>query len=550
MALVALMALGVLFAQRPRTVTVQVIAINDLHGNLEPPAGTDGLVGNVLAGGVEYLATHIHNAIRENPNSIFVGAGDFMGASPLLSSLFHDSPTVEAMNAMNLAVSALGNHELDHGSTELLARIRGGCLHSGCKDDEKAIPVKYQYLAANVLTDSGKPLFPATAIRTIGGVKVGFIGVTLRNMVSMIGPKAARGMRFLDESEAANTAASALERQGVHSIVLLIHEGGRQNQAAASGDGEPRPLGDPNACVNFDGPIAGIVKKLSPSIKVVASAHTHTFFKCEIDGHLVTSAGSFGRLVTRVNLTIDAATDRLIGVAANNETVAHDVPKDPAMTAILDKYRPGAARLADRPVGSITQEMTRIANPAGESAVGDVVADADLEGSASAGSGGAVIAFENSGGVRANLTGQPGANGPRTISYADVYAVQPFGNRLMVISMTGDMIRRVLEQQFAHGRFNVLQVSSGFSYRYRRNAPEGEHIVPGSIALHERPIGMGETVRVEVLDFLVTGGSGFSVFAEGTNPVTGPIDVDALVDYAAKHSPIAPGPRNRIMRVD
>jgi 5'-nucleotidase len=282
----------------------------------------------------------------------------------------------------------------------------------------------------------------------------------------------------------------------------------------------------------------------------VASAHTHTFYKCEIDGHLVTNAGSFGRLITRVNLAIDATTDRLIEATANNEVVTRDVPRDPAMTAILDKYRPAAARLADRPAGSIAQEMTRIANSVGESAVGDVVADADLESARAPENGAAVIAFENSGGVRANLTGRAGANGPRTISYADLYAVQPFGNRLTVISMTGDMIRRLLEQQFVRGRFNVLQISDGFSYQYRRNAPDGEHIVPGSITLHGKPVGMNETVRVEVLDFLVTGGGGFSVFAEGTNPVTGPIDVDALVDYVSKHSPVAPGPQNRIVRVD
>jgi 5'-nucleotidase len=544
---VALLAALTASAQKPRTVTVQLLAINDLHGNLEPPSGTDGLVNQIPAGGVEYLATHLHNASLENPNSIVIAAGDLMGASPLLSNLFHDSPTIEAMNALNMSVSSIGNHELDHGSSELLARIKGGCLEKqGCKMDEISAPVKFQYLAANVLTESGKALLPATAVRTVGGVKIGFIGETLQGMVSMIGPAAARGLRFLEESNAANAAAAQLERQGVHTIVLLVHQGGRQ----VIDSSQTRQPVDPNGCANFSGAIVEIAKKLSPSIKVLISAHTHSFYNCEIDGHLVTSAGSFGRLFTRVNLSIDASTDRLLDASAKNEVVTRDVPKDAAMTAILDKYRPGAARLADRSVGSIAQAMTRSANPVGESSLGDVVADADLEASRGIEGGGAVIAFQNSGGIRANLTGRSGPNGPRTISYADIYAVQPFGNRLTVISMTGAMIRRLLEEQFAGGRFNILQVSDGFSYQYRRNAPEGEHVVAGSTTLHGRPIGMAETVRVEVLDFLISGGSGFNVFTEGTNAVTGGFDVDALVDYFAKHSPVAPGPQSRVVRTD
>jgi 5'-nucleotidase len=510
-------------AQQSRAVTVQLLAINDFHGNLEPPGGADGMVNRIPAGGAEYLATHLRNAVRDNPDSILVGAGDVMGASPLISGLFHDGPAIEALNAMNLAVTSIGNHEMDHGPTELLHRIESA---------------RYQYLAANVVRTgtAGETILPATAVRTVGGVKIGFIGETLAGTGNLIAPQSAQGLRFLEESGVANSAAARLEREGVHAIVLLIHQGGSQRPASGEAD--------PNGCANFEGDITGVVSRLSPSIKVVISAHTHEFYNCTLAGHTVTSASSYGRMFTRVNLVIDQASDTIRGVSAKNEVVTRDVMPDPLQTAIIEKYRPGAARIADQSVGSVTGEISRMKNEAGESAMGDVIADAQLASTKAPEKGGAEIAFANSGSIRT------GIGGP-TVSYGNLYTAQPFSNQLTVHTMTGDMIRRLLEQQFrADGGVNILQVSEGFTYRYRLHADAGQHVVAGSIALYGRVIAATDQVRVEASDFLIGGGDGFTIFHEGVDPIVGPVDVDALADYFRAHSPVAPGLRNRIVRVD
>jgi 5'-nucleotidase len=194
-------------------VTVQLLAINDFHGNLEPPSGSNGRIGDTPAGGAEYLATHLKSAIAENTNSIVVAAGDLIGASPLVSALFHDEPTIESMNAINLAVSSVGNHEFDKGAAELLRLQR---------------QAQFRYRSANVVRGSAaaQALFPATAVRTVGGVRLGFIGETLRDTSQIVAPAGIQGLRFLVEASAANSSAARLKRQGVNAIVLLLHQGG------------------------------------------------------------------------------------------------------------------------------------------------------------------------------------------------------------------------------------------------------------------------------------------------------------------------------------
>lgn len=518
-------------AQVPRPVEIQILAINDFHGNLDPPSAADGMVNKIPAGGIEYLATHLRNAERDNPNSIVVAAGDLMGASPLISALFQDGPTIEALNALNLEVTSVGNHEFDHGPEELSRRVAAA---------------RYQYLAANVVKaqNPSEALLPATAVRIVGGVKIGFIGETLEGTARIVAASSVKDLRFLEESSVANAAAAQLERDGVHAIVLLIHEGGQQYPANG--------LADPNGCENLRGAIGPIARKLSSAIKVVISAHTHQFYNCEIAGHTVTSAGSYGRLFTRVNLSIDAANDRIVKVSAKNEIVTRDVPKDAAETAIIERFRPEAARLANRPAGFITDVISRARNDAGESALGDVIADAQLASVSAADKGGAVVAFMNAGGIRADVAGHPDAGGRREVAYNDLYTAQPFGNQVTVITMTGDMIRRLLEEQFRGDDVQapILQVSGGFTYRYRLRAPAGAHVIAGSITLNGRAIAPSDRVRIATTDFLVTGGDGFTVFGEGADSIAGPVDVDALDAYFSLHSPVAPGPQNRIVRVD
>jgi 5'-nucleotidase len=222
-------------------------------------------------------------------------------------------------------------------------------------------------------------------------------------------------------------------------------------------------------------------------------------------------------------------------------------------TAILARYQPREKEIADKTEGTITATISHRGDEAGsrESALGDVVADAQLSATQAADQGGAVIAFMNSGGLRADLVQPEGTPSPSPVSFGDLYAVQPFANHLTVATMTGEMIRRLLEQQFhADGSSTILQVSDGFSYKYRLHAEQGQHVVPGSILLHGHPIADDDQLRVEASDFLMGGGDGLTALREGKDRLVGPVDIDALVEYFHKHSPVAPGAQNRIVRVD
>ncbi len=574
-------------------VNVQLLAINDFHGNLEPPSGSSGRINTTTAGGAEYLATHLKQDSASNPNSLVVAAGDLIGASPLLSALFHDEPTIESMNAMNLAVSSVGNHEFDEGWQELLRMQKGGCHpKDGCQDGDPFSGAKFAYLSANVLKlptaaetakvksynatqrkklaahkayckvkahkkgavcrrafrvvykplPQAKPLLDPTAVRTIGGVKIGFIGETLKGTPLIVTPTGVEGLKFLDEAETANAYAKVLKKQGVNTIVLLLHQGGQQTAGT-----------DPNGCAGFQGDLVPIIDKLSSDIDVVASAHTHQFYNCTINGKLVTSASSFGRMITRINLTIDSATGKVVTKSADNQINTPDVAKDAAQTTIIDKYKKLSAGIANKVVGSIASDITRTQNAAGESALGDVIADAQLESTKDPAKGAAVVAFMNPGGIRADLTyaQSSGGEGPGQVTYGEAFTVQPFSNVMSVETMTGDQIRRVLEQQWAEANATapkVLQVSNGFTYSYDLSKPAGSRVDPASIKINGTAVVATQSYRVAMNNFLQTGGDGFTVFKEGTNVIGGDIDVDAFVAYLGKHAPVAPGPRNRITR--
>jgi 5'-nucleotidase len=604
-ALVALAAVLVLaavvggqaIARGHAAVTVQLLAINDFHGNLEPPSGSSGAINGVAAGGSEYLATHLVNDIQQNPNSLVVGAGDLIGASPLLSGLFHDEPTVEAMNAMKLSVTSVGNHEFDEGWTELLRMQNGGCggpdAANKCKGGQFT-GATYNYLSANVLKEPTKaeiaavakknaavrkaaakhralcakkankkkatckkpykvkltpppkaaPLLPATAIRTIGGVKIGFIGETLKGTPTIVTPTGVVGLTFLDEAATANKYAAILKKQGVKAIVLLLHQGGQQSSGA-----------DVNGCTGFTGDVLPIVDALSPDIKVVISGHTHNYYNCTINGHLLTSASSFGRMITKVNLTIDSATDTITAATATNEVVTRDVPKNAAQTAIIDKYKTMSAPIANRVVGSVTSDITRAANRSGESALGDVIADAQLASTAPDNKGRAVVAFMNPGGIRAEITASQSSGGEAAgqVTYSELFTVQPFANVMTVLTMTGAQIKALLEQQFDNpttGQTRFLQVSNGFTYSYKLNAPAGQHVDAASIKINGVTVDPNASYRVAENNFLATGGDNFTVFKQGTNQLGGDVDLDALVAYFQAKSPIAPGPQNRFTRTD
>ena len=542
-----LMGAGTVGAVPSGSVDVQLLAINDFHGNLEPPSGSSGRIltptGNVNAGGIAYLATHIKALEATNPRTLVVSAGDLIGASPLLSALFHDEPTIEAMNSLGLDFNAVGNHEFDEGGAELLRMQNGGCHPTdGCLDGDGFAGADFQFLAANVVReDNGKTVFPAYKMRSFAGAKVAFIGVVLEGTPTIVTPAGVAGLDFLDEASTVNALVPGLKAKGIETIVVLIHEGGFQT-------------GLYDQCTGISGPVFDIVNALDDEVDVVISGHTHQAYDCSIDGKLVTSASSFGRLVTDIDLTIDRTTGEVTSMAANNVIVTRDVAADAAETALIARYNVIAAPLANRVIGSITSDITRTATTAGESALGDVIADAQLEATAQAGFGEAVVAFMNPGGIRADMIfGQiSGGELPGEITYGESFTVQPFGNSLVTMTLTGAQIETLLEQQFAGcgaASNRILQVSDGFSYTWVTSALPCDKVDPTTIKINGVTVGPTASYRVTVNSFLADGGDSFPVLVQGTNRLGGAVDTDALEAYFVANSPVAPGPQDRITRL-
>jgi 5'-nucleotidase len=525
-----------------KTTDVQLLAINDFHGNLEPPSGSSGRIGTVDAGGVEFLATHIDQLRSTNPNTLVVSAGDLIGASPLLSGLFHDEPTIEAANLFGLDFNAVGNHEFDEGATELLRMQEGGCHPvDGCLDGDGFDGAEFDFLAANVeWEETGDTIFPPYKIVKFQGVKVALIGMTLEGTPEIVTPSGIAGLEFHDEADTVNALVPELRKQNVETIVVLVHEGGF-------------PTGAYNECPGISGPIVDIVNRTSDHVDLFVSGHTHQAYNCVIDGRPVSSAASFGRIVTDIDMKISRASKNPVEIRVNNNIVTRDVARDTAQTALIDRYRVVAAPIANRVVGSITADITRSNNTAGESSLGDHIADAQLAATADPALGGAVVALMNPGGIRTDLVFNQISGGelPGQITYGEIFAVQPFGNNLVTMTLTGDQLERVLEQQWGPGtRQVILQVSDSLRYTWDASAPIGDRIATSSITINGVPISPMATYRVTVNNFLADGGDGFSVLREGTNRLGGVVDTDAFADYLGDESPLSPTPRNRITRLN
>ena len=534
-------------------ITVQILAVNDFHGNLQPPAGSSGrvtLVDNpsptadvtVDAGGVEYLATHLKALEATNPRTVIVSAGDMIGATPLLSALFHDEPTIEAFNKMGLDFNAVGNHEFDEGVKELLRMQNGGCHPvDGCLDGDGFQGAAFQYLAANVVKESNnKPLFPAYKIRNFGGARVAFIGMTLEGTPNIVSPSGIVGYNFLDEADTVNALVPKLKKQGVEAIVVLVHEGGY-----------PAAIDQYNSCPGVSGPIVDIVNRTSDEVDLFITGHTHQPYNCIIDGRPVTSSFSFGRIVTDIDMQLNRGSGEVESITVNNVIVTRDVAKDPFMTNLIAEYNAVAAPLANRVIGSITADINRTANAAGESALGDVIADGQLEATDDAGTGNAVVAFMNPGGIRADLvySTSTGGEAPGEVTYGEMFTVQPFGNSMVTMTLTGAQIDTLLEQQWMGVNATapkILQVSEGFAYTWSTSAPAGSKVDIASISINGVPINPTATYRVTVNSFLADGGDGFAVLVQGTDRLGGEVDTDAFEDYFAAYSPVPPGPQNRI----
>ncbi|MDP3223133.1 MAG: metallophosphoesterase, partial [Rubrivivax sp.] len=345
-------------------VKVRVLAINDFHGNLRPPRGgiriadkaNPGKTINVDAGGSEHLATALAQLRLGNPNNVMVAAGDLIGATPLLSALFRDEPTIESLGMMGLEIAAVGNHEFDKGATELLRMQNGGCHPTeGCKGPSTFKGASFQYLAASTVVEkTGKTLLPAYKVKSFQGIPVAFIGLTLEATPSIVVPAGVAGLKFRDEADTVNELVPVLRKQGIEAIVVLIHEGGFAT-------------GDYNECPGISGPIVDIVKRLDKAVDLVISGHTHRAYNCRIDGRLVTSADKYGTVVSAIDIEIDPKTRDITSAVADNVIARTSFAKDPRQTALIEQYEKLVVPLAKRVVGRIGAALPRNSNPAGES---------------------------------------------------------------------------------------------------------------------------------------------------------------------------------------
>jgi 5'-nucleotidase len=532
-------------AQTTAPVDLRILAINDFHGNLRPPAGGIRIADPddktkkiaVAAGGAEHMATLVRQ-LREGPkNTIFVAAGDLIGASPLLSAMFHDEPTIESLSMMGLEVAAVGNHEFDEGKDELLRMQNGGCHPiDNCQGPHPFLGAKFHYLAASTIEkETGKTIFPPYEIREFEGIPVAFIGLTLKGTPDIVSPVGVAGLEFKDETETVNALVPELKAKGVEAIVVLIHEGGF-------------PTGDYNECPGISGAIVDIVKQLDSAVDIVISGHTHQAYVCEIDGRLVTSGDKFGTIVTAIDVKLDPVTRDVISAHADNVIVrSGSYAKDLGQTALLEAYDKVAAPIANRRAGSITETLSRTPNEAGESALGDIIADAQLAATRADKNGGAVIAFTNPGGVRTDIPKK--ADG--AVTYADLFASQPFRNQLVTLTLSGAQLKNLLEQQWLDPkRPRILQVSKGFTYTWDAAKPYGERVAAGSLSLNGARIDPAKSYRVTVNNYLSVGGDGFTVLKEGTAQQIGVYDADALYAYFQTTSPLAPVRASRITRVN
>lgn len=567
-------------------VAVKLIAMNDFHGNIEPPAaGNGGSVvlkdpgaaagsSTVRAGGAAYLATLVAQLKAKNPNSIVVAAGDMVGAAPVTSTLTHDEGTIQVLNQIGLEVTSVGNHEFDRGKTELLRQQNGGCYPGGTVGLDTCIQggtfsgAAFKWLSANVIDSaSGNPLFPATMVKKFGTVSVGFIGLTLKATPTVVTAAGVAGLSFLDEAPVINAEAAKLKAAGVQAVVVLIHQGG-QTTAATLND---------QSCPGLTGEILPIVDALSNDVDVVVSGHSHQEYVCTRNGKLLTQTGFYGSAVTEIDLSI-APQRGVLAKSANTVPVINGlnttVPagyavlaKDPAVDATVQSYVSLSASLTKKVVGTITADIKRALvgnttnrDESAEGAMGGVMADVYLAGGPQAD-----IAFINPGGVRADLIYANGGN----VTFGDLLTVAPFGNTLVTADLTGADLVRLLEQQWeapncsarptgANGCGRLLQPSANLTYSWDASRPagappgQGNRVVANSLRIGGVAVDPARVYRVTFNSFMAPGpGDNFSVVTSAGRNITnsGVIDIDAFVAYMRANPNLAP-PAPRITRLN
>ena len=509
-----------------QSVELSIFSINDFHGHIQSKLPTplsprlpDFQTGELkaqAAGGVAYLATVLDKLRSQRKNQVFVAAGDLVGASPQMSSLLKDEPTLSALGELGLTVSSLGNHDLDAGLPELMRKSRGECDSAGCAWPEFK-GASFPYLAANMFeTETGKRVLPSHILKDIGGLKIAFVGAVTRDVPKVIIPKSIVGLRFADEADTLNALVPELRAAGAQVLVAIMHEGAMFDGAA----------NDPSyACTGLKGRGVDSAKRLDPAYAIIISGHTHQAYTCKIDGRLMVQAGSFGGWLTESRLTLDANGVVLDAQAINHPVLQGIYAPNPAFVALVQRAAALTTAARNKPVANLTRGATRSATaPFGDSPLGNLVADSHL---AYARKRGVVdIGLTNSGGIRADLTVEPG----RTVTLSDLFAIQPFGNDLIALTITGAQLRELIRRQLPkRPGATVLQVSSNLNYQWSQL--EGADAVLQSVTIDGKPLDQARDYRVVVNTFMAEGGNDLNVFKQGRDRLTVGPDIDAFEEW-------------------
>jgi 5'-nucleotidase len=543
--------------KRAPTVSAKILGFNDFHGQL----AEGRRVANRPVGGAAVLASYLKAAqVGFEGRALIIHAGDHVGASPPESALLQDEPAIQFLNTLANAecegptrgdkecnvIGTLGNHEFDEGKDELLRLIHGGNHASGPFLENPYRGARFPYVNANVVVvgkKKNRPLILPYVVRKIDGIKLGVIGAVLKQTPTIVTPAGVAGLSFLDEATAINEQVAELKDRGVHAIIVTIHQGASQPSYTTPTD--------PAAGVGA--PISTIVSQLDDEVDVVVSGHAHAFTNALVktaSGHeiLVTQAFSASTAYGDIELELDRASGDVLTKSARIVTTFSDVApgsaRDVAVQGIVDQATALTAPLVNRVVARFTADVTRTQNPAGESQLGDLIADAQRAAM------GTDFAFMNPGGIRADLLLAPtsgnAADAAGVALWGELFTIQPFGNSLVRLDMTGQQIYDLLNQQFAVNRF--LQIS-GLTYTWDNALPAASRVV--EVRKDGLPIDRAATYSVTANNFIATGGDGFTVFLSGTGNVGGPIDLDAFIDYLEGHAqPFTAPALDRITRLN
>ena len=545
--------------KRDPVVQIKLLGINDFHGQLSVRA-----VGARPAGGAAVLTSYLKAASDSaKDGAIIVHAGDHVGASPPNSALLQDEPAISVLNELANkhclpaslfrklpydiqaytqprcnVVGTFGNHEFDEGIGEALRLVYGGNHEDGPFIEPKWRGARFPYVTSNVIdTKTAQSVLPPYIVKVIDGVRIGFIGAVLKQTPSIVTPTGVAGLQFIDEADAINKAARKLKAQGVRTIVVTIHQG--TGTTSYTGPTDP-------AAATPTGPIADIITRLDSEVDVVVSGHAHGFTNALVPNHngkqiLVTQAFSASTAYGDIDLSISRKSGDVVEKSAAVVTTWADegpgLTPDVEVAELVAAADERVAPLVNRVVGTVTTPVTRTESAAGESALGNLIADAQRV------TTNAAFAFMNPGGIRADL-------GDGEVTWGELFTIQPFGNDLVSMDVTGAQIKTLLEQQWLNQTFPRILKTSGLTYTWDNARPVGDRVTQ-ILDASSVPLDPTATYRITVNSFIAAGGDNFLVLVQGTNRVIGATDLDALVEYVESlPQPFSAGIEGRIIRTN